>query len=64
MRWLPAAHLRADSGSMSPGGSKLNKLAADIQSITLEEATKDEGPTESSNLPQLPNGGDAAVNSN
>ncbi|KAJ1425141.1 Winged helix-like DNA-binding domain superfamily [Sesbania bispinosa] len=37
MRWLPSAQLRADSGSISPGGSRQNNLAADFQTIALEE---------------------------
>ncbi|XP_061366010.1 la-related protein 1C-like [Gastrolobium bilobum] len=64
MRWLPSAQLRAKSGSVSPGGSRYNNLATDFQTITLEEMNKDEGPTESSSQSQLPNGGNAAGNSN
>lgn len=57
MRWLPNSQLWADSGSLSPSGSR---LAADFQTITLEETIKDEGSRQS----QLRNGGDAAANNN
>ncbi|OIW15689.1 hypothetical protein TanjilG_10971 [Lupinus angustifolius] len=61
--WVPSAKLQADSSSISPGGSRHNNLAADFQTEALENATKEEGPRESSNHSQLPNG-DAAGNSN
>ncbi|CAL0303500.1 unnamed protein product [Lupinus luteus] len=62
-KWVPSSKLQADSGSISPGGSRHDNLAADFQTIALENATIEEGPAESSNQSQLPNG-DAARNSN
>ncbi|KAE9620963.1 hypothetical protein Lal_00019930 [Lupinus albus] len=61
--WLPSAKLQADSGSISPGVSRHNNLAPDFETKALENATKEEGPRESNNHSQLPNG-DAAGNSN
>ncbi|CAL0328689.1 unnamed protein product [Lupinus luteus] len=61
--WVPSAKFQADSGSISPDGSRHNNLAADFQTKALENATKEEGPMESNNHSQLPNG-DAAGNNN
>ncbi|OIW07919.1 hypothetical protein TanjilG_20020 [Lupinus angustifolius] len=61
-KWVPSAKLQADSASVSPVGSRHN-LAADFQTIALENATTEEGTAESFNQSQLPNG-DAARNTN
>ncbi|XP_020959269.1 la-related protein 1C isoform X2 [Arachis ipaensis] len=61
MRWLPAAHLRSDSSSISTGGPNFNNLAANFQTITLEEAAKIEGTVESSGVTQISNGDDSAA---
>ncbi|KAK7351769.1 hypothetical protein VNO77_11456 [Canavalia gladiata] len=65
-KWLPSAQLRANSGSMSPGGARGNNLAADFEKITVDDATSDKidsKPTtngdasgEFSSQSQLPNG--------
>ncbi|KAK7283744.1 hypothetical protein RIF29_13490 [Crotalaria pallida] len=65
-KWLPSAQLRANSGSTSPGGSRYNNnLAADLQTITLEPASKVEGSSKSESFgqSQFPNG-DAAATGN
>ena len=61
MRWLPAAHLRSDSSSISTGGPNFNNLAANFQTITLEEAAKIEDTVESSGVTQISNGDDSAA---
>ncbi|CAL0303501.1 unnamed protein product [Lupinus luteus] len=44
-------------------GSRHNNTIADVETIALEKATKEEGPSESSNQSQLLDG-DAARNNN
>lgn len=67
-KWLPSSQLRANSGSLSPGGSSYSNLAAGFQKINLAEAATDKGnsdpssealpgsTTDSSGQSQLPNG--------
>ncbi|CAL0333193.1 unnamed protein product [Lupinus luteus] len=48
-KWVPSAKLQAESGSISPGGSRSNNLALDLQTMALNEpTTKEEGPAEAS----------------
>jgi len=60
--WLTSAQVQANSGSVSPVGSRDNSFTADFQTITVEKTTKDEG--ESSRRSQLSNGSDVAGNIN
>ncbi|KAF7829545.1 la-related protein 1C-like [Senna tora] len=76
-KWLNSSQLRANSGSVSTGGSSYSNIAADFQKITLEEAAgTDKGisdttseafpgrnPTDSTGQHQLPNG-DTTRNTN
>ncbi|XP_058725402.1 la-related protein 1C-like [Vicia villosa] len=57
MKWLSSSQVKVDSGSVSPSESSYNNLAADLQTINLEETT-----TEAEGESQHSNGGDDAGN--
>lgn len=59
MKWLSSSQVKVGSGSVSPSESSYNNIAADLQTINLEETT-----TEAEGESQHSNGGDDAGNTN